>query len=89
MIGKQSLGENEHLQDLFTMNVCISDCDVASKWVPLISMVLFTLSDVKHEKKICDHKYNRLMWKGPKGPVHMQWVIVSAFAIFSLMFGIV
>ena len=25
--------------------------DVASKWVPLISMVLFTLSDAKHQRK--------------------------------------
>ena len=32
------------LLGLFTVIICISDRDVASKWVPLISMVLFTLS---------------------------------------------
>lgn len=35
---------------IFTVIVCISDCNVASKCVPLIAMELFTLSDVKHQK---------------------------------------
>ena len=29
------------------MSICFSDPDVARKWVPLISMALFTLSDAK------------------------------------------
>ena len=36
----------------FTMNACIGDCENASKWVSLISMVLSTLSDAKHQGKI-------------------------------------
>ena len=39
------------LEGLATVNICISDFDVASKWVPLISMALLTLSDAKHQRK--------------------------------------
>ena len=35
----------------FTVSVYISDRDVTSKWVPLISMALFTLSNTKHQRK--------------------------------------
>ena len=34
---------------LFTVNIRVTDCNVASKSIPLISMVLFTLSDTKHQ----------------------------------------
>ena len=44
---------------LFTASVCISDCDVASKWVPFIPMVLFTLSAAKHQRKSRERKLNR------------------------------
>ena len=35
----------------FTESVCVYNCDMAYKWVPFISMVLFTLSDAKHQRK--------------------------------------
>ena len=35
----------------FAMNNCICDCDLTNKWVPLISIVLFTLSDIKYQRK--------------------------------------
>ena len=62
----QSLYVNEHLlsevynqtayeiyesKGPFTVSVCVRDCDIASKWVPLISMELFTVSDTKHQRK--------------------------------------
>ena len=40
-----------NLQGQFTVSVCVSDPDIANKWVPLIPMVLFTLNDAKHQKK--------------------------------------
>ena len=36
---------------VFTLSVCVSDCHNANKWEPLISMVLFTLIDAKHQRK--------------------------------------
>ena len=36
---------------LFTVSFCVCDCDVANKWIPLISMELFTSSDAKHQRK--------------------------------------
>ena len=35
----------------FTVIVSANDCNVASKWVPLISVALFTLNDAKHQRK--------------------------------------
>ena len=43
------------------MSVCVGDRDVASKWVPLISMVLFTLSNAKHQR----NKSQSLTVNGP------------------------
>ena len=38
-------------EGLFTVSVCDKDCDIASKWGSLISMVLFTLSYSKLQRK--------------------------------------
>ena len=40
-----------HLKGLFTVNVNVSICDVASKWVQLISVELFTFNDAKCQRK--------------------------------------
>ena len=47
---------------IHTDRVCVSVsiCDMAGKWVPLISMVLFTLSYAKYERK--SRKRNRSLW---------------------------
>ena len=50
---------------LFTVSI-FSDCDIANKWVPLISMVLFTSKDVKHQRKNREYKYNYALWMGPQ-----------------------
>ena len=34
-----------------SVNVCISDCNVANIWLPLISMALFMLIDTRHQRK--------------------------------------
>ena len=36
----------------FTVSVSISVCGDANKWVQLTSMVLFTLNDAKHQRKM-------------------------------------
>ena len=36
---------------LFTVSVSVSVCIIANKWVPLISIVVFTLSDAKHQRE--------------------------------------
>ena len=33
------------------MNVSVSVCVIANKWVPLVSIVLFILSDAKHQRE--------------------------------------
>ena len=38
------------LKGLFTVRGCVNDCNVTGKWVPLISMLLFTISDDKHKR---------------------------------------
>ena len=44
------------------MNVYVSYCVIANRWVPLISMVLFTLNDTKYQRKNCQWK--RTLWTG-------------------------
>ena len=34
------------------VSVCVSDCDDANKWTSLISMVLFSLSNAKCQRRI-------------------------------------
>ena len=51
IIGKNWDHHIEASKGLFTVSVFVIDCDVANKWVPLISMVLFTLNYIKHQRK--------------------------------------
>ena len=51
---------------LVTVSVCFSVCDVADKWVPLTSMVLFTVNDVKHQRKNRKRKCDSALRMGPK-----------------------
>ena len=48
------------------MSFCVSVCDVANKWVPLTSMVLFTVSDAKHQKKKSQAQMQQLAANGSK-----------------------
>ena len=47
------------------MSACISNWDIGSKWVPLHSMVLFTLSDAKHQWKESQTQNQLLTFNGP------------------------
>ena len=50
-MNKESLQNNEKTWGLFTVSVSVSVCIIAEEWVPLISVILFTLSDGKHREK--------------------------------------
>ena len=50
------MGDDQRIADLlgkssFTVNDCVSECNVANKWVLLSSLTLFTLIGIKHQRK--------------------------------------
>ena len=60
-----SVGLNLGSKGLFTVSVCVSDSDVGSKWVPSISMALFTKSNAKHQGKKSRMQTQSLTVNGP------------------------
>ena len=51
----------------FTVSICTSDHNVASQWVPLISVAPFTLSETKHQRETLLTQMQSLTVNGPCG----------------------